>query len=52
MRLYLLPVSMGFLGAGYYFAYWRQTGSRRQKVMLWVATPLAVLFWLLPFVSG
>jgi len=50
-RVYFVPVSVGFLGAGYYFAYWRKTGSRRQRIMLWVATPLTVLFWILPYVS-
>jgi hypothetical protein len=49
--MYLLPVSLGFLGLGYYAAYWRQTGNQRQKVMLWTATPIAILFWILPFVS-
>ncbi len=51
LRVYFVPVSVGFLGAGYYFAYWRKTGGRQQKFMLWVATPLTTIFWILPYVS-
>ncbi len=48
LRLLFIATSAGFLGAAYYFAYRRSRGSRFQRMALWVATPLTVLFWLLP----
>jgi hypothetical protein len=34
----------------YYWAYTRNRSSQRQRILLWMATPLAVLFWVLPYV--
>lgn len=52
LRVYLVPVSAGFLGLGYYFAYWRRFGGHRQRVVLWIATGLAVLLWTFPTVRS
>jgi hypothetical protein len=51
LRLLFVAVSVVSLGAGYYLAYRRRGGSRLQRMALWVATPLTVLFWLLPLVT-
>lgn len=51
LQVYFMPVSAGFLSLGYYFAYRRKLGGRRQRVMLWLATPLTVFFWILPYLS-
>ncbi|MFQ5946903.1 MAG: hypothetical protein ACE5NC_11780 [Anaerolineae bacterium] len=51
-RIYLVFVSAGFLGLGYYLAYWRGLGGRRQRVILWIATVVAVFFWVLPYLVG
>lgn len=51
-RVFFLPISVGLLGMSYYWAYTRNRSSQRQRILLWMATPLAVLFWVLPYVSS
>lgn len=46
--MYLLPVSTGFLGLGFYLAYWKGFGGRRDRLMLWIATVVTVFLWALP----
>jgi hypothetical protein len=46
----LIPVSILSLALGHYFAYRRGSQGRWQRVLLWVATPLSPLLWLLPHV--
>jgi hypothetical protein len=48
LQVILLPVSVLSLLAGHYLAHRRGAGSRRQRILLWVATPVAVAFWILP----
>ncbi len=50
-QVFLVPVSAGFLGLGYYLAYRRGLGSGRQRLVLWLATPLTLFFWILPYVT-
>jgi len=48
-QLYLVPVSAGFLGLGFYLTYRKGLGRRRDRVILWVATAVTVFFWVLPY---
>lgn len=50
LRLYLVPFSIGFLGLGYYLAYWKRFGGRRQRVILWIATGFTIVVWLTHYV--
>lgn len=50
LRLLFVAMSAVFLAAGYYVAYRRGAGGRRQRLALWVGTPVAALFWILPYV--
>jgi hypothetical protein len=49
LRLYLLPVSAGALGVGFYLAYWKGMGRRRDRLILWVATAVTLAFWGVPY---
>jgi hypothetical protein len=51
-QVLLVPASAGFLALGYYLAYRRGAGTRRQRALLWVGTPLTVLSWVLPRLLG
>ena len=51
LRLLFVAVSVVSLVGGYCLAYRRRGGSRLQRMALWVATPLTVLVWFLPFVT-
>jgi len=35
----------------YYWVYTQNNSKRRQRIILWMVTPLTVLFWVLPYVS-
>jgi len=48
-QLYLVPVSAGFLGLGFYLTYRKGLGRRRDRVILWLATAVTVFFWALPY---
>jgi hypothetical protein len=50
-RVVFLPISVGLLGISYYGVYTQNHSNRRQRIILWMATPLTVLFWVLPYVS-
>ena len=48
-QIYLVPISAGFLGLGFYLTYRKGFGRRRDRVILWVATAVTVFFWALPY---
>ena len=60
-RPYFLGVTFVFLGAAFYFTYGRQTdceegdscergrGSRWQRLFLWIATAVALIFMAVPY---
>jgi hypothetical protein len=49
LQIVLIPVSIASLTVGYYFAYRQGTGGRRQRVMLWIATPASLALWVVPW---
>jgi len=51
LQVFLVPVSAGFLAVGYYLAYWRKLGSRPQRLVLWLATPVTLFFWIFPYLT-
>ncbi len=48
-QVVLIPMSMAALIGAHYFAYRRQVGGQRQRVLLWIATPVSVTLWVLPY---
>lgn len=51
LQILLVPVSAGFLAVGYYLAYWRKLGSLPQRLVLWLATPVTLFFWVFPYLT-
>jgi hypothetical protein len=51
LQVILVPVSIASLGLAYYFAYRKGAGGRRQRLLLWLSTPVAVLFWFVPLLA-
>ena len=49
LRVYLIIISAGFLGLGYFLTYRAGGGGRRERVLLWIATGVSVSFWVLPY---
>ena len=49
-RIYLFPVSVLALAAGFYLHYGRRIGARWNRVALWGATVLSVVLWSLPYI--
>jgi len=49
LQIVLIPVSLASLALGHYFAHRAGAGRRRQRVMLWIATPISVAFWIVPW---
>jgi len=49
LQIVLIPVSIAALALGHYLAYRRGTGGRRQRVMLWIATPASLALWVVPW---
>ncbi len=49
LQIVLIPVSIAALALGHYVAYRRGTGGRRQRVMLWIATPASLGLWVVPW---
>jgi hypothetical protein len=49
LQIVLIPVSIASLGLGHYFAYRQGAGGRRQRVMLWIATPASLALWVVPW---
>jgi hypothetical protein len=48
-RVYLFPVSVLALAAGFYLAYVKRLGPRWNRVVLWIATILSAFLWPLPY---
>ena len=44
----LIPMSVVSLALAHYFAYRRGVDRQRQRVLLWIATPVSVALWVLP----
>jgi hypothetical protein len=49
LQIVLIPVSIASLTVGHYFAYRQGAGGRRQRVMLWIATPASLALWVVPW---
>jgi hypothetical protein len=49
LQIILVPVSITSLTLGYHFAYRQDAGGRRQRVMLWIATPISLALWIVPW---
>jgi hypothetical protein len=49
LQIVLIPVSLASLALGHYFAYRQGADGRRQRVMLWIATPVSVALWIVPW---
>jgi hypothetical protein len=49
LQIVLIPVSIASLALGHYFAYRQGAGGRRQRVMLWIATPASLALWVVPW---
>jgi hypothetical protein len=52
LQVVLIPLSPLSLLAGHYLAYRRGAGGRRQRLLLWMATPVSAAFWVLPRLLG
>jgi hypothetical protein len=49
LQIVLIPGSIASLALGHYFAYRQGAGGRPQRVMLWVATPVSLALWVVPW---
>lgn len=49
LQIVLILVSIASLALGHYFAYRQGAGGRRQRVMLWIATPAWLALWVVPW---
>ena len=49
-RVYLFPLSVLSLAAGFYLNYCRRMGPRWNRIVLWAATVLSVFLWSLPYI--
>jgi hypothetical protein len=49
LQIVLIPVSLASLALGHYFAYRQGARGRRQRVMLWIATPASLAVWVVPW---
>ena len=47
-QIFLIPTSVASLALGHYVAYRQGAGGRRQRVMLWIVTPVSVARWVVP----
>ena len=48
-QIVLIPVSITSLALGHYFAFRQGVRGRRQRVMLWIATPVSLALWVAPW---
>lgn len=48
IQVYLIPASALFLGLGFFLAYGKGIGGRRDRVILWIASAVSLGFWLTP----
>ena len=52
LQIVLIPLSALSLAVGHYVAYRRGAGGRRQRMLLWIATPVSLALWILPRILG
>jgi hypothetical protein len=50
VQVILIPISMVSLVAAHGFAYRQGDGGRRQRLLLWIATPVSIALWAVPHV--
>jgi hypothetical protein len=50
-QVVLIPMSAVSLALAHYFAYRRGVGGQRQRVLLWIATPVSLTLWVLPYLT-
>ena len=50
-QVVLIPMSVVLLTLAHYFAYRRGVGGQRQRVLLWIATPVSLTLWVLPYLT-
>jgi hypothetical protein len=48
VQVILIPISMVSLVVAHGFAYRQGDGGRRQRLLLWIATPVSIALWALP----
>ncbi len=46
IQFYLIPASALFLGLGFFLAYAKGIGGRRDRAILWIASAVSLVFWL------
>ena len=49
LQIVLIPVSVASLALGHYFAHRHGAGGHRQRLMLWIATPVSLALWVVPW---
>ena len=49
LQIVLIPVSIASLALGHYLAYRQGAGRRRQRLVLWSATPVSLALWVVPW---
>jgi len=49
LQIVLIPVSIASLALGHYFAHRQGAGGHPQRVMLWIATPVSLALWVVPW---
>ena len=49
LQIVLIPVSVVSLALGHFFAYRQGVEGRRQRLMLWIATPVSLALWVVPW---
>ena len=49
LQIVLIPLSVVSLALGHYFAYRQGAEGRRQRLMLWIATPVSLALWVVPW---
>lgn len=51
-RIYFFPLSIFFMGLGFYFHYVKRRGPRWHRWLLWGSTLLVLLFWAAPLLRA
>jgi hypothetical protein len=49
LQIVLIPVSVVSLALGHFVAYRQGAEGRRQHLMLWIATPVSLALWVVPW---
>jgi hypothetical protein len=48
LQVILIPISAVSLAAAHAFAYWQGAAGHRQRILLWIVTPVSIALWALP----